>query len=99
MTIKANRLTTNLVENRRSLYKLSPSAKFILYIINQKGTVNREYLRKQTLLSNRTIGQALKILLEWGLIEKVNFNDIDMVNDKRLVKYRLVDRGGFLNDI
>ncbi|TFF85693.1 MAG: hypothetical protein EU551_03500 [Promethearchaeota archaeon] len=99
MTIKANKSAMKYVGGRRRLYKLSPSAKFIFYIMNQKGAVNREYLSKQTLLSSRTIGQALKLLLEWDLIERIKVSDINKGDDKRLVKYRLIDRGGFLNDL
>jgi Fic family protein len=67
--------------------------------MNQKEIVNREYLSRQTLLSSRTIGQALKMLLEYGLIERIKSCDKNKDIDKRLVKYRLIDRGGFFSDL
>ncbi|MHA1309491.1 MAG: MarR family transcriptional regulator [Candidatus Helarchaeota archaeon] len=77
--------------NYRNLYSLPPSAKFVLYILNLKGTISRKELINQTLLSSRTIGHALKILLENGLIRKerlVKKSRRDKI-DKRIVKYCL----------
>ena len=84
-------------KNRRKLIKLPPSAKFILYLMYERSMVDRKYLASQTLLSNRTIGHSLKILLKQGLIEKIKVseldNDIDI--DKRVVKYRLSNNGDY----
>ncbi|MHA1231834.1 MAG: hypothetical protein ACTSRP_17475 [Candidatus Helarchaeota archaeon] len=77
--------------NYRQLYSLPPSAKFILYILNIKGSINRKELIEETMLSSRTVGHALKILLEYGYIRKerlVKKSRRDKI-DKRVVRYFL----------
>jgi DNA-binding transcriptional ArsR family regulator len=74
----------------RRLLKLPPSAKFILYILNEKRReLSRKELINQTLLSSRTIGHSLKILLEMNLIERKKPRPKKGSYDRRLVKYVL----------
>ncbi len=52
------------------ILNLPPSAKFIIYILDQRGKLNRKEIEKITLLPKRTIGYALKKLLKIGLVSK-----------------------------
>jgi Fic family protein len=78
-------------DNMRELYKLPPSGKFILYILNNQEVATRKQLVNQTLLSSRTIGHALRVLLEEGYIQKEKpekKHRRDSI-DRRRVLYRL----------
>jgi DNA-binding MarR family transcriptional regulator len=86
------------IESNRDLYKLPPSAKFILYIMSQQPSVNRKYLSNQTLLSGRTIGQALKKLVKKGLIKKIKGSKIEDSEDERLVEYRLINEEEYYDE-
>jgi hypothetical protein len=55
---------------QRKLMKLPPSAKFILYLLKLKGPMNRKRIIQETLMPDRTVGFALKLLLNESLIEK-----------------------------
>jgi DNA-binding MarR family transcriptional regulator len=61
---------TSFNDDMRKLYKLPPSGKFVLYILNDQEIASRKQLINQTLLSSRTIGHALKLLLQEGYIKK-----------------------------
>lgn len=78
-------------EYYRDLYNLPPSAKFVLYILSSKGAISRKELIDQTLLSSRTIGHALRVLLEEGYIKKEKLKKKHRRHkvDKRIVKYAL----------
>jgi len=75
----------------RVIYNLPPSAKFILYVLNQDGPKSRKDIINITLLSSRTVGHALKLLLESNLVEKVKPTKEKPKSkiDNRIVKYRL----------
>jgi len=49
---------------------LPPSAKFVLYILYRKGKLNRKDIRKESLLPKRTVGFALRTLLDKDLVKK-----------------------------
>lgn len=75
----------------RELYDLPPSGKFVLYILNDQEIASRKQLVNQTLLSSRTIGHALKVLLNQGYIKKEKpkkKHRRDSI-DRRRVFYRL----------
>ena len=55
---------------QREIMKLPPSAKFILYLLKLKGPMNRKRIIQQTLMPDRTVGFALKLLLDKNLIYK-----------------------------
>ena len=78
-------------KNFRDIYNLPPSAKFILYVLNKKGATSRKDIISETLLSSRTVGHALKLLLESKLIEKVKPTREKPKSkvDNRIVKYKL----------
>ncbi|MHA1130643.1 MAG: hypothetical protein ACTSRC_17030 [Candidatus Helarchaeota archaeon] len=56
--------------DQRRVMKLPPSAKFILYLLKLKGPMNRKRLIQETLMPDRTVGFALKLLLNEQIIEK-----------------------------
>jgi DNA-binding MarR family transcriptional regulator len=53
-----------------SLYSLSPSSKFILYLLKQWGPLTQTEILKKTLLPKRTVAYALKKLQENRFIKK-----------------------------
>ena len=54
----------------RIIMKLPPSAKFVMYLLKLKGALNRKKIIQQTIMPDRTVGFALKLLLELNLIRK-----------------------------
>jgi len=73
---------------QHEIMRLSPSAKFILYLLKQKGPMNRKRIINETMMPDRTVGFALKMLLEKNLIEKVDLlNSLDynegILNNRR----------------
>ncbi len=57
-------------EERLNLFSLSPSSKFILYILKQKGSLNQKGILKKTLLSKRTVAYSLKKLQLNNFVKK-----------------------------
>ena len=57
-------------QERRNLYSLSPSSKFILYVLQQRGPLNQKEILRRTLLPKRTVAYSLKKLLENSFIRK-----------------------------
>ncbi len=57
-------------QERRNLISLSPSSKFILYILKQRGPLNQTEILKKTLLPKRTVAYSLKKLRENNFIKK-----------------------------
>ncbi|MFW9971792.1 MAG: MarR family transcriptional regulator [Candidatus Odinarchaeota archaeon] len=66
-------------EEKTELISLSPSCKFILYLIKQRGPLKEKEIIKKTLLPKRTVAYALKRLQDKNFIKKIK--DFD---DKRL---------------
>ena len=66
-------------EERMNLFSLSPSSKFILYILKQRGPLNQKDILKKTLLPKRTVAYSLKKLQTNNFIKK--FKD---KRDKRI---------------
>jgi len=58
-------------EERQSLVSLSPSSKFILYILKQRGPQTQSEILKKTLLPKRTVAYSLKKLQESHFIRKI----------------------------
>jgi hypothetical protein len=54
---------------KREISGLPPSAKFIIYLLKMKGVMNRKEIIQATLMPDRTVGFALKMLKEKSLIE------------------------------
>ena len=67
---------------RSSLVSLSPSGKFILYIIKQRGPLAQKDILDKTLLPKRTVAYSLKKLLEEHFITQ--YTD---TKDKRIKYY------------
>ncbi|MBY8981973.1 MAG: MarR family transcriptional regulator [Candidatus Lokiarchaeota archaeon] len=57
-------------KEKRELISLAPSSKFILYLLKQRGPLNRNDILSKTLLPKRTVAYALKILLDKNFIKK-----------------------------
>jgi len=57
-------------EEKNNLYSLSPSSKFILYLLKQRGSLNQMEILRKTLLPKRTVAYALKKLQENNFIRK-----------------------------
>jgi len=66
-------------KTKQELFSLSPSSKFILYILKQRGPLNQKEISKKTLLPKRTIAYSLKKLQEYAFIRK--YKDL---KDKRV---------------
>lgn len=62
-----------------NLYSLSPSSKFLLYLLKQRGPLSQIEIIKKTLLPKRTVAYALKKLQEKNFVKKTKDND-----DKRI---------------
>ncbi len=58
-------------EEKQSLISLSPSSKFILYILKQRGPQTQKDILKKTLLPKRTVAYSLKKLQENHFISKI----------------------------
>ncbi len=70
---------------RKKLISLSPSSKFILYILKQRGPLKLREILEKTLLPKRTVAYSLKKLQENGFIKKI----IDE-HDKRVRIYESI---------
>lgn len=57
-------------EERMNLFSLSPSSKFILYILKQSGKLNQKEILKKTLLPKRTVAYSLKKLQTNNFVKK-----------------------------
>jgi len=75
---------------KREISSLPPSAKFIIYLLKNKGVMNRKEIILNTLMPDRTVGFALKLLKEKNLIEiadpKKLLNEREMPRRKRRMK-------------
>ena len=57
-------------EQKVDLFSLSPSSKFILYLLKQRGPLKQQAIIDKTLLPKRTTAYALKKLQEKNFIKK-----------------------------
>ncbi|MFX0030179.1 MAG: MarR family transcriptional regulator [Candidatus Hermodarchaeota archaeon] len=57
-------------EEKINLYSLSPSSKFILYLLKQRGPLSQMDILKKTLLPKRTVAYALRKLQDNHFIRK-----------------------------
>ena len=72
-------------EEMINLYSLSPSSKFILYLLKQRGPLSQIEILKKSLLPKRTVAYALKKLQENQFIKK--FKDD---SDKRVSIFEIL---------
>lgn len=72
-------------EERMNLFSLSPSSKFILYILKQTGPLNQKAILKKTLLPKRTVAYSLKKLQNNNFIKKSKDN-----KDKRISLFEVL---------
>ena len=57
-------------EQKIDLFSLSPSSKFILYLLKQRGPLKQQDIIEKTLLPKRTTAYALKKLQDKHFIKK-----------------------------
>ncbi|MBY9012819.1 MAG: MarR family transcriptional regulator [Candidatus Lokiarchaeota archaeon] len=72
-------------EQKADLFSLSPSSKFILYLLKQRGPLKQQEIISKTLLPKRTTAYALKKLQEKNFIKKSK----DLV-DKRVSLFEII---------
>jgi DNA-binding MarR family transcriptional regulator len=72
-------------EEKQNLVALSPSSKFILYILKQRGPLSQSEILKKTLLPKRTVAYSLKKLQESHFIKKSKDN-----KDKRVSIFEIL---------
>jgi len=72
-------------EEKTNLYSLSPSSKFILYLLKQRGPLCQMDILRKTLLPKRTVAYALKKLQENNFIKKSKDN-----TDKRVSIFEIL---------
>lgn len=70
---------------KKKLLSLSPSSKFVLYVLKQRGPLKQKEILEKTLLPKRTLAYSLKKLQEDHFIKK-SFDD----RDKRVRIYEIV---------
>ncbi|MFX1350468.1 MAG: MarR family transcriptional regulator [Promethearchaeota archaeon] len=70
---------------KTNLYSLSPSSKFILYLLKQRGPLSQIEILKKSLLPKRTVAYALKKLQENQFIKKFKDN-----TDKRVSIFEIL---------
>ena len=58
-------------EEMNTLISLSPSSKFILYLLKQSGPLSKGVILNKSLLPKRTVAYALRILQEKNFIKKI----------------------------
>ena len=72
-------------EQKLDLFSLSPSSKFILYLLKQRGPLKQQEIIKKTLLPKRTAAYALQKLQERNCIKKSK----DLI-DKRVSIFEII---------
>ncbi len=72
-------------EQKLALFSLSPSSKFILYLLKQRGKLTQQEIIEKTLLPKRTTAYALKKLQEKNFIKKTK----DLI-DKRVSIFEII---------
>ncbi len=55
---------------RQDLFSLSPSSKFVLYLLKQRGALKLKDILKKSLLPKRTVAYSLRILQDKNFITK-----------------------------
>ena len=73
------------VEEKHILMGLSPSSKFILYLLKHHGPLKLKELLKKTLMPKRTVEYALKTLIELNFIKKSKD-----IKDKRISIFEVI---------
>ena len=69
MIVEDKYLVSNY-EEKINLYSLSPSSKFLLYLLKQRGPLSQMEILKKSLLPKRTVAYALRKLQDNHFIRK-----------------------------
>lgn len=72
------------IKEKQELISLSPSSKFILYLLKQRGPLTRREILKKSMLPKRTVAYALRALREKNFIDKSKSK-----SDKRISIYEI----------
>jgi DNA-binding MarR family transcriptional regulator len=72
-------------DQKVDLFSLSPSSKFILYLLKQRGPLKQGEIIEKTLLPKRTTAYALKKLQEKNFVKKSK----DLI-DKRVSVFEII---------
>jgi DNA-binding MarR family transcriptional regulator len=72
-------------KQKLDLFSLSPSSKFILYLLKQRGPLKQQEIIQKTLLPKRTTAYALKKLQEHSFIKKTKD-----LTDKRVSVFEIL---------
>ena len=83
--IVEDKYVVSTYKEKINLISLSPSSKFILYVLKQNGCLKQKQIISKTLLSKRTVSYCLKKLQEEKFIKK----DTD-IKDKRVKVYEII---------
>ena len=83
--IVADKYTVTSYQEQKDLFSLSPSSKFILYILKQRGPLNQKEILEKTLLPKRTVAYSLKKLQDRNFIKRYKDN-----NDKRVSIFEII---------
>jgi len=83
--IVENKYVVSTYEKKAHLISLSPSSKFLLYVLKQNGPLKQKEMIEKTLLSKRTISYCLKRIQEEGFVKK--YTD---PKDKRVKVYEIL---------
>lgn len=71
--------------DRTRLISLSPSSKFILYLLKHRGPLKQKEILEKSLLPRRTVAYSLKKLLDDNFIRKITDD-----YDKRVRIYEII---------
>ena len=71
-------------EEKQTLISLSPSSKFILYILKQRGPLSQKEILQKTLLPKRTAAYSLRKLLDYHVIKKKKNRKSILINFLRI---------------
>ena len=83
--IVADKYTVTSYQEQKDLFSLSPSSKFILYILKQRGPLNQKEILEKTLLPKRTVAYSLKKLQDRNFIRRYKDN-----KDKRVSIFEII---------
>ena len=94
----------NSYQIEQEVVNLPPSAKFVLYLLQTKGVLNRQEIIQHSLLPKRTAAMGLKALIDHGMATKIQGDELKKMDrhyrtriDYRHVYYKSIIPN-FFND-
>ncbi|HEY0089887.1 MAG TPA: helix-turn-helix domain-containing protein [Candidatus Lokiarchaeia archaeon] len=83
--IVENKYYNSDYQEKKKLSSLSPSSKFILYVLKQRGPLSQTEILKKTLLPRRTVAYSLKKLRDNKFIKQYKAD-----KDKRISIFEII---------